>query len=161
MQLEFDFIAEMEKAERQNAISNIIPKLLHFEEPKNDNEWLLNYQYDFYNGDMSAWHKLWTLSYTVVHRMFTTQIRKNRLHYSFDERYDRELYAVEYVLRRFKKAKPYFIRYDFLKQLKGGVLHAIYYQTKADKLVDFMSDEQLYTMRGEEQIAENDEHQND
>lgn len=156
MQLEFDFVAELDIAERKRLIAETLPKLPYYDNPKTEQEQLLNLQYDFYNGDKFAWHKLWTLSFKVVHRMFTTQIRKNRLHYSFDERYDRELYAVEYVLRRFKKTKPYFIRYDFLKQLKGGVLHAIYYQTKADKLVDFMSDEQLYLMRGEEQIAEND-----
>lgn len=145
MQLVFDFITEIEKAEKtqkqiehDNSFKAMLDKLVYYPDPKNDNELLLNYQHDYLHGDNSAWEKMWNLSLIVVHRMFFTQIKTNRLHYSADERYEKELSAVEYVLRRYKTKKNYFIKYNFLLQLKGGVMHSIYHRTEASKLVDFI-----------------------
>lgn len=146
MQLVFDFITEIELKEKETKAQALVTKLPYFENPKDDNARLLNCQHDFYLGIKGAWEEMWNIAFPICERMVKSECKKNRLRYSFDEKYDKTVSAVTYVLRRFKTRPGYFIRYNFIMQLQGGVRHALYHQTKADKIVDFVSDEQLGTL---------------
>ena len=55
-------IQEVGKETARQTVEGAV-KLPHFEAPQNDNERLLNYQYDFLvNGSQEAWRNLWELT---------------------------------------------------------------------------------------------------
>lgn len=144
-QIEFSFMDEIREEEKK-------PKaeLLYFENPKNDNEQMFNYQKEFYEGDELAFWKLWQLAELVAERIIRTKIKASKHRYSEDEIADKKGIAVEYVLRRLKYENGYCITTNWIVAIESGVKHALEYQTKADKLVNFVDWETMKNYEWEE-----------
>lgn len=112
-------------------------KLPYFENPKNDNERLLNFQHDYIkNKDQKAWGELLTLSFIVAARIVRKEVYENKLPYDEVDQDEKTSIAVEYVLRRYKKNIGWYVSKSYISALKKGVIHAIYYQTKKDAETD-------------------------
>ena len=117
-------------------------ELPHFEEPKNDNERLLNYQHDWLvHRNPEAWEKLWLLSCTVARRMITAMARKKGFKLSEATLHDKVENAVIYVLRRYDYG--WYVRKAYLKAIKEAVVHSLWYRTKAQRMETIMDDETI------------------
>lgn len=147
MQLEFGFMEELrEKEQKERAEKRILPYFMH---PRDDNQRLLNYQHDWLEkGDTGAWSRLWTLSRRVARRMIRAQARRKGFVLDRLDEDDRVETAVCYVLRRYQDG--WYVKKAYLKAIKEGVVHALWYRTKADECVDSVSDEQLAQVRTED-----------
>ena len=118
--------------------------LPYFPEPSTDGERLMNAQYDFllFNS-AKAWRELWTLTLTVAGRIIEAERKKNGFYLSADERADKQMEAAEYLLRRYKTKRGYFVRTGFINSIRHSVLHALYYRTESEKLIDFITTEKI------------------
>ena len=118
--------------------------LPHFPEPCTDGERLMNAQYDFllFNS-AKAWRELWTLTLTVAGRIIEAERKKNGFYLSADEKADKQMEAAEYLLRRYKTKRGYFVRAGFINAIRHSVQHALYYRTESEKLIDFIAIEKM------------------
>lgn len=128
-------IKESQKLKRlEIARRNMI--LPYFPDPQNDNERLLNYQFDFIkNNDMVAWGNLITLAYKIA-KIYVRRFLKNNKGFFLDE-YEQEEkvdIAVEYVLKRYKENPTWCVTKNYLSALNNGVTHAMLYKTKSDEV---------------------------
>lgn len=109
--------------------------LPYFENPTNDNQLLLNYQYLFLrNNDKKAWGDLLSLAYTVTQRLLWKWLKEHKDVYV--DKYDQSEKideAIWYVLRRYKTRIGWYVSKNFISALKGGVKHAMLYCTELDK----------------------------
>jgi len=141
-QLEFSFMEDMREAARQR----VKDSLVHYDNPQNDNQRLLNCQYEWIrNGDKDAEGKLWMLARKVALRMVRKEEKKRGCFFDHPTRQDKAADAVFYVLRRY--SKNWFVRHSFLDALWHGVKHALDYRTKAEEMVDFVPDEVLVNIQ--------------
>ena len=128
--------------------------LPHFDDPKNDNERLLNYQYDWLvHRNPEAWEKLWLLSCTVARRMITAMARKKGFKLSEATLHDKVENAVIYVLRRYDYG--WYVRKAYLKAIKEAVVHSLWYRTKAQRMETIMDDETISRLVQKEPDGEN------
>lgn len=112
--------------------------LKFFDNPKDDNERLLNYQFLFLkNGDKNAWAKLFILSTEVAKRITTKAVRDKRLPVDPIDMPEKVSIAVEYVLSRYAKKKGWYVKSNYLSAIKSGVIHALYYCTTIERLTDY------------------------
>lgn len=135
VQLEFDFD---ELHEKPNEVQK--PHILHFDKPRNDNERLLNLQFDFYNGDKNALTKMYTLGQKVALKFIQT-IAKNNGHVArLSEEIKREKAhnAITYIISQYLKKDGYAIRKSFTGYLYLRVKHELFYQRKVDRIVEFV-----------------------
>lgn len=113
---------------------NVLP---YFHAPKNDNELLLNYQYEIImHHSKAAEEKLWVKSISLAGAFIRKEMKKKGFFLSREEIEDKKLDAVEYVLRRFKGTKQYYIKESFTSAIYFGVEHALYYRSKSESLID-------------------------
>lgn len=137
-QLEFSFMEEVRTEEKRT--------LPYFENPRDDNQRLLNCQHDWLvNGDKDAWAELWRLSEKVARRMVQSLGRKHGWRFTGEDLDDRVMVAIEYVLRRYRDG--WYVKKAYLKALKEGVIHALWYRTKRDESEQVMPDEVLALYR--------------
>ena len=139
VQLEFKFD---DKAEKQK------PALPHFDNPKCDNERLLNYQWEYKNGDQNALNSMYTLGFKIALKYISTKAQKNR-HIAELCRSDKEEKAhnaITYIIARYLRVKDFGIRESFTSYLYLRVQHELFYTRKLDKIVSFV--ENPYYMRG-------------
>ena len=118
--------------------------LPYFPEPCTDGERLMNAQYDYllFNS-AKAWRELWTLTLTVAGRIIEAERKKNGFYLSADEKADKQMEAAEYLLRRYKTKRGYFVRAGFINAIRHSVQHALYYRTESEKLIDFIAIEKM------------------
>ena len=117
-------------------------KLKHFEEPKNDNERLLNYQYEFLVlGSKKAWDNLFILATKVAQRIVVKQVRNKHLAVDAIDIPEKVSVAVEYVMRRYKNNSGWVVRDNYISAIKSGVIHALYYRKKIDDVTDYGLDD--------------------
>ncbi len=126
-------------------LEDVLP---HYDNPATDNQRLLNMQYDYLvHGSGEAWEGLWSLSYSVACRLVRNMASRHRLRLGECDVMDKAQGAVEYVLRRYAPdrcgGRQYFVRKNFVSQLRGGVLHSLFYRTKGDALVDFWDSDSI------------------
>ena len=121
--------------------------LPHFDAPENDNERLLNYQYDFIvNGSQKAWGNLWKLTEATAGRMLANVCKLRNIHFSREEWEDKRAEAVMYLLRRYKTRPGYRIEAEFPLHIWYAVKHVLDYKRKCDGLVDYVSGAELDTI---------------
>lgn len=137
-QLLFDFMEDLPQPDPYRE--------LHFiTEPKDINEHLLNLQYQYLvHGNKAAWTKLWVLAQKCAESMLVAEQKKKGFPLSYDDKQDKALGAVEYVLRRYSTRNGWFVKKSFVSQIKGGVMHALYYRTKGDAIVDYYDWEETF-----------------
>lgn len=123
---------EVMKARREMSL-----ELPYYANPKNDNELLFNYQYDYIvNNNEKAWKDLMTLSYKVIQRIIWGLIGQKKVVLDEEEQMEKASIAIEYVLRRYDKNVGYRVNNNFILFLKDGVKHAIKYKTKLEQNTD-------------------------
>ena len=116
--------------------------LLRFPDPKNDNERLLNYQYEWLvHQDAKAWEGLWILSRQIARRMILTLAKKKGFSMDPLTLEDKADDAIIYILRRYQRG--WYVRKAYHKAIKEGVIHAIWHRTKAQKNEVLMDDETI------------------
>lgn len=141
-QLEFSFMDDIRDAERRR----VRDSLVHYPEPFNDNQRLLNCQYEWIrNGDKKAGEMLWMLARKVALRMVRREEKKRGCFFDSSTRQDKASEAVMYILRRYPR--NWFVRHSFPDALWHGVKHALDYRTKAEEMVDFVPDEVLVNIQ--------------
>lgn len=131
----FPEIPEKEKEERETKRQSAIDSLPFFPEPRNDNEILLNLQRRLLaDNDKSAWGELWERCMAIAGKLITIERKAKGLHFSDDELEDLKIDAVMYVLRRYRKTYSggavWHVKKSFMNALRGGVLHALYYEAQ-------------------------------
>lgn len=132
-----DSMTEEQKQEfqRQNKEAHDKADLPYFENPKNDSQLLLNYQFLYLrNGDQKAWGDLLSLSYEVTQRLLWKWLSEHKGIYL--DKYDQSEKideAIWYVLRRYKTRVGWYVSKNFISALNGGVKHAMLYITELDK----------------------------
>lgn len=136
-------IQEVRKETARQTVEGAV-KLPHFEAPQNDNERLLNYQYDFLvNGSQEAWRNLWELTSATAGRMLAHGCKQRNIHFSKEQWEDKRAEAVMYLLRRYRTRPGYRIEADFPLHIWYAVKHVLDYKRKCDGLVDFVSEKEL------------------
>lgn len=118
--------------------------LKYIENPKDDNERLLNYQFLFLkNDDKNAWKNLFLLSTEVAKRITVKAIREKHLPVDPIDIPEKVSIAVEYVLSRYAKKNGWYVKKNYLSAIKSGVIHALYYCTTIERLTDYGLDDRL------------------
>lgn len=122
---------QQKKHDEENEAAHKMAELIHFENPINDNQRLLNYQYDFLkNGDQEAWGKLIELSFVVTKRLIWKWLKTHKDVYLDDIAQDEKVSdAVHYVLRRYKENIGWYAKDNYIGALQSGVIHVMLYST--------------------------------
>jgi len=114
--------------------------LPHFPNPKNDNEELLELQYKFKQGDKNALAFIYKKSLILCLKFINKKTEENK-HIKLmdiDERLEKAHDSASYLIQRLLKDSNFAIYKSFTAYLYLRVLHEIFYQSKADKIVDFV-----------------------
>lgn len=118
-----------------------IKPLPYYSEPKNDNEKLLNWQYEYrIKGDEKALNKMYRLGETIALR-YINSIAKNNKAVAKLAQYDKEEKAhnaITYMIARYLRVKDFAITDSFTGYLYLRIKHELFYQRKVDKIVDFV-----------------------
>ena len=141
VQLEFDFAELPKEAEKPK------PALPHYDQPQNDNERLLNYQWEYKNGDQNALNSMYTLGYKIALKYISTKAQKNR-HIAELCRSDREEKAhnaITYIIARYLRVQDFVIMESFTSYLYLRIQHELFYRRKVDEIVSFVD---METLRG-------------
>lgn len=126
------------KRKQKQKIFESYKKLKHFENPKNDNEKLLNYQYEFLVlGSKKAWDNLFILATKVAQRIVVKQIKEKHLAIDVIDIPEKVSVAVVYIMRRYKNDSGWVVRNNYISAIKSGVIHALYYRKKIDEVTDY------------------------
>lgn len=129
-QLEFDFNAPLKKKNN----------LLYYENPKCDNELLLNYQWDFKHGDKTALNKMYELGYRIALRYISIHAKKNPHIAKLAQCYRKEKAhnAITYIITRYLKISDFVIQKSFTSYLFLRIQHELFYKRKVDSIVSFV-----------------------
>lgn len=129
--------------ETQEANEGIV-NLPHFDTPQDDNERLLNYQYDFLvNGSQEAWNELWKLVEDTAGRMLAHICKQRKVFFTAEKWEEKRTDAAIYLLRRYKTKKDYCIKTNYPLHIWYAVKHVLDYRRKSDGLVTYVSDAEL------------------
>ena len=137
--LPFDFWEEEKKeaAKRQQEQKEGLP---HFLEPRNDNEYLLECQWQYKHGDKSALDRMYKRS-TVICLRFINAIGQKNQHvrrYTYEEKKLKAEDAATYIIEQYIKRPEFVITKNYPGYLFLRITHEIYYQREVDKIVDFV-----------------------
>ena len=141
VQLEFDFVGLPKEAEKPK------PALPHYDQPQNDNERLLNYQWEYKNGDQNALNSMYTLGYKIALKYISTKAQKNRhiAELCRSEREEKAHNAITYIIARYLRVQDFVIMESFTSYLYLRIQHELFYRRKVDEIVSFVD---METLRG-------------
>lgn len=134
----FDFV-ELPKensAEKQNGA------LPRFDNPQNDNERLLNCQYEYLHGERRALDELYCLSLEVCVKYIQCEAKKNRhvRALSFDEVKEKAHNAAVYLISQYLTRSDFCVKKSVTAYLFLRVKHELFYRRKVDALVEYTAD---------------------
>ena len=111
----------------------------YYEHPKNDNERLLNYQYEYRHGDEEALDKMYTLSKTIAGKFINQFVNKNKKvkYLSAFDKESKAQNAASYLIEQFIKRPKFAIRKSVTAYLWLRVEKELFYHRKVDGIVDF------------------------
>lgn len=137
--LGFDFWEEEKKQEAEK-LQDQNSKLPHFLEAKNDNEYLLECQWQYRHGDQDALVRMYKRARTLSLKFINAIGQQNRhvraLTYEAKEIKAED--AATYMIEQFIKRPDFVITKNFPGYLFLRVAHELYYMRKVDKVVDFV-----------------------
>ena len=139
VQLEFDFEFDELPPTRP---------LPYYPAPKNDNEKLLNWQYEYrIKGDEKALNKMYRLGKIIALRYINTVAKKNKAVAKLAQcdKEEKAHNAITYIIARYLRVKDFVIMESFTSYLYLRIKHELFYQRKVDKIVDFVD---METFRG-------------
>lgn len=144
-QLELDFGLVFEVKEKS------IVKLPFFENPKDDNEKLLNLQFEYKHGKQQALNAMYNVGLLVALKHITKVSKKNRFvrALSESEKNEKAHNAITYLVEKFLAENDFVITKNFLACIYFRVLHELFYKRKVDDLVQFVdvADLDIYTAK--------------
>ena len=120
----------------------------HFESPKDDNECLLEYQYQYkINGKRQALADMYRLGVEVCKKMISQKATSNKdiKKLNADEREEKAIDATNYIIMRLMNRPDWYIKTSFTAYLYLRLLHELFYRRKVDEIVDFVD---METLRG-------------
>ena len=124
-------------------------KLPHFEEPRNDNERLLEFQYQYkVNGDKAALEALYKKGIEICLKVISQKSKENKFikKLSSYERQEKAIDATNSIVIRLLKNPEWYIEKGFVSYLYLRVLHELFYKRKVDEIVTFVD----FDLRGAE-----------
>lgn len=139
VQLEFDFEFDELPPTRP---------LPYYPAPKNDNEKLLNWQYEYrIKGDEKALSKMYRLGEIIALRYINTVAKKNKAVAKLAQcdKEEKAHNAITYIIARYLRVKDFAITESFTGYLFLRIKHELFYQRKVDKIVQFVD---MGTFRG-------------
>ncbi len=137
--LPFDFweVEKQEAAKRHQEQTNSLP---HFPEPKNDNEYLLECQWQYRHGDDTALVKMYKRARTLGLK-FINAIGQSNRHVKalpYESKKIKAEDAATYMIEQYIKRPNFAIERNWPGYLFLRVAHEVYYRRKVDKVVDFV-----------------------
>jgi hypothetical protein len=138
VQLEFDFEFDELPPTRP---------LPYYPAPKNDNEKLLNWQYEYrIKGDEKALNKMYRLGEIIALRYINTVAKKNKAVAKLAQcdKEEKAHNAITYIIARYLRVKDFAVQKSFTAYLYLRIQHELFYQRKVDKIVDFVDMETFY-----------------
>lgn len=128
----------------------------HFDNPKNDNELLLNYQYEYKNGNVKALNGMYKKGYLIAMKYISVNARKNKhiAILSESDKQEKAHNAITYIIERYFKVANWYIKKSFTAYLYMRVKHELYYVRKVDALIDYVGMEDLITIIERKQGAD-------
>ncbi len=137
VQQEFDFDELRTGAEEKREK----PALPYFNDPKNDNERLLNWQKEYREGDRKALDRMYLLGRQIARKYISVVAKRyppvKRL--SEDDKMMKAHNAITYMIERYVKVQDFFIKKSFTSYLYKRVQHELFYRRKVDGIVDFVN----------------------
>lgn len=114
--------------------------LPHYENPKCDNECLLNYQWEFKSGDKTSLNKIYELGFSIALRYISIQAKKNPHIARLDSNYRKEKAhnAITYIIARYLKVPDFAIKKSFTSYLYLRIQHELFYKRKVDDIISFV-----------------------
>lgn len=137
--LGFDFWEEEKKQEAEK-LQDQNAKLPHFLEPKNDNEYLLECQWQYRHGDDTALVKMYKRARTLGLK-FINAIGQSNRHVKalpYESKKIKAEDAATYMIEQYIKRPDFEITKNFPGYLFLRVAHELFYRRKVDKVVDFV-----------------------
>lgn len=129
--LDFDFF-EQEKQEQQKEIDD----LPFFEKSENDNQRLMNLQYEYYHGRTEKLDEMFLLLLEIARKIISKEAKEKKLIFSMDHKEelaeDSVSLVIEQILKNKLKIKTSWIAYLYLQVKK-----TMYSRTKAERLEDY------------------------
>ena len=129
--LDFDFF-EQEKNEEQKEID----RLPFFKNSENDNQRLMNMQYEYYHGRTEKLDEMFLLMLKIARKIISKEAKEKRLIFSVEHKdelaVDSTSLVIEQILKNRLKIRTSFIAYLYLQVKK-----TMYSKTKAEKLEDY------------------------
>lgn len=120
----------------------------YFENPKNDNERLLNCQYEYYNGDPAALTRMYQISLDVCSAYIGEIAKANQhvLSLPFSKKKEKAHDAATYLPARYLKKKDFVIKTSFTGYLFLRVQYEVYKdkKRKVDQIVDFVDFDEFF-----------------
>lgn len=132
VQLEFDFEFDELPPTRP---------LPYYPAPQNDNEKLLNWQYEYrIKGDEKALNKMYRLGKVIALRYINTVAKKNKAVAKMAQcdKEEKAHNAIVYIIARYLRVKDFAITESFTGYLFLRIKHELFYRRKVDKIVDFV-----------------------
>lgn len=137
--LPFDFWEEEKKQAEEKQLEQI-ENLPHFLHPQNDNEFLLECQWEYRHGDKNALVKMYKRARTLGLKFINAIGQKNRHvgEMSYEQKKIKAEDAATYMIEQYIKRPDFAIVKNFPGYLFLRVAHELYYMRKVDKVVDFV-----------------------
>lgn len=115
-------------------------ELPRFDVPRTDNQRLLNYQYEYRNGDDSALGRMYSLAKTIAWKYINKIGQKNRK-VRYLSRLDKESKAADaasYIIEQLMTRPDFVMTSSVTGYLWLRVIHELFYYREVDKIVDFV-----------------------
>ena len=117
-----------------------LPELPYYENPKSDNQKLINWQKEYREGDDKALDLIFELSKQIAWKYINKISKKNlevkRL--SASERENKATDAATYIVVQLMTRPNFAITQSFTGYLWLRVMHELFYYREVDKIVDFV-----------------------
>ena len=121
--------------------------LPHFEAPKDDNECLLEYQYQYkINGKRQALADMYRLGVEVCKKMISQKATSNKhiQRLNADEREEKAIDATNYIVMRLINRPHWYIKTSFTAYLYLRLLHELFYRRKVDSIIEYVDFDTFY-----------------
>ena len=139
LELPFEFI----RAEHEPVECDSLP---YYEVPANDNERLLNYQYEFRHGDRNALCRMYELGCVIALKYVHKMAKKYKFmrYWSLTDKKDVAHQALCYIIQAYLKKSNWALRDSFTGYLYRCCYKFVLPQRKVDSIVSFVDMEDFY-----------------
>lgn len=120
----------------------------YVEHPETDNDVLINYQYDYFQGNQNVLNQIYTVSVQVCRKLIKAERKKKGFVLSVDEVKEKAHNAAVYLVVQYKTRRNFLIRESVTAYLYLRVRHELYYRRRCDMIVDFVDDRALGKLKG-------------